>query len=177
MPDALDFVSEVDDDGRLVYKAHRRRIAVNLKARAGGQVRIRISHPVRSPKQNNYYWAQLARISAAYEAAGDPHPSEVLHRWYKIRFLPVVAATLERETGEEVEYLEHYEFPDGTEERTYTTTRLSKDAFTLYVDMIRAEAEVELGVSLDEVPAGLRSGRIRETATEPLTMDDISALF
>ena len=162
MPAALDFVARVSDDGKLVNREHVRRLAVNLRGRAGGEVRIRLSEPVRSPRQNRYYWSMLGRISAAYEAAGESYSAELLHRWYKIRFLPVVAADLLRETGEEVEYVTEHRYPDGQTERVYTTTALSRDAFRVYCDMIRAEAETELGLDLDEVPAKLRSGRIYE---------------
>ena len=185
MPDALDFVADVTDDGKLAARVHSRRIAVNLKARAGGQVRVRLSDPVRSPKQNDFYWAAIIDPTVTlYEEAGAPRSKEYLHDWFKLRFLPVVAGRLLRETGEEVDYCDHSTFPDGREAWAYTTTRLSVAAFSLYCDLIRAAVETELGVSLDEVPRGLRSGKIHESRpttviSEPpgLTKDEISALF
>lgn len=163
MPASLDFIARVDDDGRL-SRAAALRVKHNLAARAGGEVRIRVSEPVRSPKQNAFYWLQLGRIAGAYADAGLDYSAELLHRWYKIRFLPAVAAELERETGEAVDYVRVHAYPDGSEERVYTTTRLSRDAFSLYMEHVRAEAEAELGLSLDDTPGGLRSGRILEPA-------------
>lgn len=166
MPNPLDIQFYVPDEGESAGKMPRgaaRQIANNVRLRAGTDCRIRVTLPVRSPKQNDTYWQYLGMISKAYTESGQDYPAALLHRWYKIRFLPVVAATLLAETGEEVEYRRTETYPDGTvEEREHTTTRLSRAAFTLYLDLIQADDEVQfMGVPFPSL-AGLRGGRIYE---------------
>lgn len=166
MPNPLDLTFHVPGEGENAGKAPRgvaRLVARNLAERAGQDARIRVTLPVRTPQQHNAYWLYLDLVSKAYHDAGFQYPKELLHRWFKIRFLPIVSATLLAETGEDVEYERVDEYPDGTRvEREHTTQRLSKAAFSLYVELIMADDEVAaFGIPFPSVE-GMRNGRIYE---------------
>lgn len=162
MPKPLDLTFDVGDDGTMP-RGTARLIARNVAGRAGHRARIRVTLPLRTPVQNDAYHLFLGWVSKEYHDAGADYSAALLHRWYKLRFLPIVAATLLQETGEIVEYRRVDTFPDGREEeREYTTTRLSKAAFSLYVQLILADDEVaSFGLPFPSVD-GMRTGGIHE---------------
>lgn len=162
MPDYLDVIGTVDEHGNLDERT-RKMVRANIRARKGSPVRVRISAPARSNAQNDLYWAQLGEISDAYAEAGlDEYTAELLHAWYKIRFLPRVQATVLRETGEALDCVRLRRFPDGSEERVYTTTKLSVPAFSLYYEMVQAAAREDIGCKIADAPGKPRSGKLYE---------------
>jgi hypothetical protein len=160
MPHPLDITFLVEDEQMPRWAA--RQIAANVKARDGQQCRVAVTAEKGTPKQRGTYFLFLSWISAAYHDRGEDMPKELLHRWYKIRFLPVVAGTIERETGEVVKVEETYRYPDKSEETVYTTRHLTKEAYALYIDMIASDDDVlAMNVPVPSIE-GIRSGRIEE---------------
>ena len=160
MPFALDFSCDVDDDGRLP-KSRQRVIRDNLLARAGGEVRIRVTNPTRSTQANRFYWgAVVAPVSAFLSAAGTPKPGWALHEYHKGLFLPALAAELLEETGEVVDFAEEAEV-GGVVHRRLSSRKLDSGTFSRFCEMVMGHWGA-MGCDFPEVAMPTRGGQIHE---------------
>jgi hypothetical protein len=150
MGHALDVTFDVqtDDAGRAAPpKWAARAIRHALDARKGTPTRVRIGEPVRTRPQDRLYFAYLQRISLAYYESGRQLSKDDLHRDYKRALLPIVAASIEQATGEVVDIGKVYRSRSGEEEIDYSITGLSKEAMSLFIDLIAADSDVvKMGV-------------------------------
>jgi hypothetical protein len=131
MPEPVDIICTVDEQGR-IPPSRTDFVRGALRRYAGGQVRIRLSKPVRSPAANRYYWGVVIReIQRAAVEAGYLVTSEGLHELFKGRYLPQRTSDV---FGQPVT------LPP-------TTTELDAEEFAEYIDRILSDDNVvELGV-------------------------------
>lgn len=118
-------------DGRLQWSHEQKQMLSAFLARQEGrQVMVRISKPrkIRSLKQNSYYWSVVVSMIAAETG----HTPEDVHEILKEKFLPKKFIRL---LGVEKEIKK-------------TTTDLTANEFTLYLDQIYAFAGAELGLRI-----------------------------
>lgn len=162
MPFALDFICDVDDDGR-IPAVRQTVIRANLRERAGGQVRIRVGAPVRSTRANAFYWAGvIGPIQAFLAERGRARPAWAIHEALKETHLPTVAVELPEEV---VDFMDEAEMGEKVYRR-FTTTRLDVGQFSLFCELVMAEWG-GYGVDFTEpIPSGLRSGSIAEPSAQ-----------
>lgn len=151
MPHHLNITFDVqkDEHGRGVPpKWAARQLRHAFDSRIGASTRLQIGEPVRTRPQDRLYFAYLQRISLAYYESGRMLSKDDLHRDFKRALLPIVAASIEQATGEIVNIGKVYRSRSGEEEIDYSITGLTKEAMSLYIDLISADADViEMGVT------------------------------
>ena len=105
-----------------------------LATREGKAVEVKIVRPVdtRSQRQNRYYWGAV--LTTIAESTGNS--TEDLHEHFKAVFLPRRFVVL---NGKETEVAK-------------TTTKLSTDEFSKYLEQLAAFAASELGITLPDRP-------------------------
>lgn len=105
-----------------------------LSTRNGKAVELKLARPVdtRSQRQNRFYWGVV--LTTIADATGNT--TEDLHEHFKAVFLPRRFVTL---AGKETEVAK-------------TTTKLSTDEFSKYLQQIAAFAASELGITLPDAP-------------------------
>jgi hypothetical protein len=109
-------------------------IAAFLRTREGKAVEVKFARPTtsRSLRQNRFYWGAV--LTTIAEATGNS--TEDLHLVLKDMFLPRKFITL------------------GTKEVEVrkTTTDLTTEEFTLYLEAVRGWAASELGITMPDQP-------------------------
>lgn len=155
MPRPLDITATVEN-GRLPDHT-RQQIAAYLPLFEGREARVRISSPKRTTRANAFYWvAILDQVRRGLNDAGyafiqtasgpEPVTSEVLHEYFKARYLPTRTMVL---MGKEIPL-------------SPSTTKLDSTAFSDYIEAIKQDAYVlPLGIDFEPVP-DLRSYTISE---------------
>ncbi len=115
-------------------EAQKATIGSFLATRDGKAVVVKLAKPVnsRSQRQNRFYWGVV--LTTIAEATGNT--TEDLHEHFKDRFLPRRFVTL---AGKELEVAK-------------TTTALSQDEFSKYLEQLAAFAASELGITLPDRP-------------------------
>ena len=101
-----------------------------MERREGKRVSVDIKGRTRSNEQNSYYWAVV--ISILSEFTG--YTPDEMHGYLKNRFLQPREVVI----GEDARRVDP------------TTTKLSTDEFSAYVESIRQWAAMELGVSIPD---------------------------
>lgn len=122
-------------DGRLVPSdGQKRTIAEYLHTRDGKAVEVKLSRPTnnRSLSQNRFYWGVV--LTTIAESTGNS--TEDLHLVLKDMFLPRKFITL---GAKEVEVRK-------------TTTDLTTDEFSKYLEAVAAWAASELGITMPTTP-------------------------
>lgn len=122
-------------DGKLAPSAGQQAMIDQfLRTREGKAVEVKLSRPVnsRSLRQNRFLWGVVYTTIA--EATGNT--TEDLHEHFKNQFLPRRFVTL---AGKEMEVAK-------------TTTALSVDEFSKYLEQLAAFAASELGITLPDRP-------------------------
>jgi hypothetical protein len=113
--------------------AQKETVSRYLATRDGKAVVLKLARPVnsRSTQQNRQYWVWLAIIAS--DTGNNP---EDLHEHFKGQFLPRRFVTL---AGKEMEVAK-------------TTTSLSVEEFSRYLEQLAAFAATELGIQLPDRP-------------------------
>lgn len=157
MPQAVDIVLSVDENGTITDRQKAEWLWSQIRFYAGRKVRIRVSAPARSSRANSYYWgAVIEAIWKACLMAGIPTTREALHELFKRRYLqPQTVVSL------------------GGEDITLppTTTNLNSTEFYQYIENIRNDEEVmALGCYIEtpeewgDINGQIRGGAIAEAA-------------
>jgi hypothetical protein len=114
--------------------AQKETVARYLATRDGKAVVLKLARPVssRSQRQNAFYWGVV--LTTIAESTGNT--TEDLHEHFKGQFLPRRFVTL---AGKEMEVAK-------------TTTALSVEEFSRYLEQLAAFAATELGITLPDRP-------------------------
>jgi hypothetical protein len=109
-------------------------IGTFLRTREGKAVEVKFARPTtsRSQRQNRFYWGVV--LTAIAESTGNS--TEDIHVVLRDRLLPRKFITL---GSKEVEVRK-------------TTTDLTTEEFTLYLEAVRAWAATELGITMPDQP-------------------------
>lgn len=129
-----------------------------LAERGEAPTRVRIGEPGKTKAQHGAYFLFLQWISAAYYERGEGYSKDLLHEYYKALLLPIVAAQMLEDSGEEIDIGPVYTFPDGTTQQRYSITKLSKAAMARYLELIAADDDV---IAMN-VPIPSEEGRYQE---------------
>lgn len=126
----LSLIIPVKDAKLMPSEGHKRAIADFLRSQDGNAVTVRLSKPrkPRSVKSNAFYWASIIGTLAGTTG----HSPEEIHFFLKKEFLPRSFIKL---GGKEIELQK-------------STTELTTQEFSEYLDRIRAWAAQELQIAL-----------------------------
>jgi len=156
MPEALDLELRITDDGKIADIYERYRIVAMLKMYADRTVRLRLTAPKRTARQNSFWWMFLDLIRRALIDSGE-------EGW------------LDREAGCRTLHRHFVEKHLGTETvvvfgqtmtRPVSTKRQDRETFSTFIEAVRLDEDVlRLGVELPDVEAyEEREGRLRSYA-------------
>ena len=182
IPAQIDHTGTLSKRARAQVKAHLRKKAEPMEEGETRDVELTVSDPVRSMPQHRLYFAIIGRIVLALDEAGYTNEEQKrrVHAHMKLTHLELVAAEVERETGEVEDIGGLVELFGGRTAYTLTTTRLSKAGYSLFIERVASD-DVTLGSGADisdllaetrdlMASGKIRSGRIMESSEEA-TMD------
>jgi hypothetical protein len=125
---------------RLVDEAHYRLKLAQLKLEPGDEVEIRVEKlaAARTSAQNRNYWGFIVRPVAAYSLNSDI----AIHQWFKADLLPAEKFVLADPKTGEVKLTRDF--------AALTTTTLSEQQFSDYMEEARALAMETTGIDLSD---------------------------